>query len=918
MVQTCTKCSRANPSDAVYCYFDGFVLGGGHSRNGGPVAIGSQRFGSPFVFPTGRACGSFDELALACQEEWKTARDLLRQGYLEGFLGGLGRVDLAMAAREAAKFPDPDRGLDQLLSKLPSDVLAAPLLKVDPLEINLGVLDNSSDRSFQLTLDNQGMRLLHGTVSCDGVPWLTLGETPGVSQKHFEFQHELKLPIRVCGDRLRAGNKPQEAKVLIESNGGTTTLVVRAEVPVKPYPSGLLAGAKSPRQVAEKAKANPKESAAIFERGEVAEWYKSNGWTYPVQGPAASGMGAVQQFFEALGLVPAPKVEISTRAILLSGNPGQALNYTVEVKTAEKKYVYASGSSDESWLRVGKPKLKGPIATVPLSIPSVPNYPGQTLTAQLTIQANGNQRFVIPVTVQVGNEFDLTGGGPFVEVVEPVAVMPVAVTPVAVAPVPVRPVAVNPVVVPVSPVAVMPVAVAPSPLAEASADPFGVTDDSPFVSRRRRSGGGRAGAPLWVHSLPALLLGAAVLGVVVVDLFNPLKGSSGTPDGPKTIAEETENLPQDIYVSFRDSDQRFGIKIKIPDPNDPKRATFKRLTFADDGAGNNTCVMIDRRAFLFGAQGSPFKWIRKRVEIRPNRSWESEIEYTIEKIRITQHVEIVPGKSRRLDTCLIWYSIENRDTQPHEVGLRILIDTFIGGNDGVPFTVPGENQFLTTRRDFKPAAKVPPYLEAMEDPDNPKESGVVARIGLKNIAIQGFELDPVDRAVVAKWPGRDEGDVRWEWQFEDIGNDSCVAVYWEPKLLEPKRSKDTTQPRTEYARDLAMTYGLGLVDISEGVGQTGGLAFSDPGTVAPNAEFVLTAYVYNAKADQRVKLRLDPGLSLAPGEEAEKPVSRPGKRVPISWKVRAGSAGTYEANAESGPVKTKPLKIVVKSTSIVG
>src|SRR5579883_893398 len=144
MVQTCTKCSRANPSDALYCYFDGFVLGG-HGRNGGPMAIGSQRFGSPFVFPTGRTCGSFDELALACQEEWKTARDLLRQGYLEGFLGGLGRVDLAMAAREAAKFPDPDRGLDQLLSKLPSEVLASPVLKVDPLEINLGVLNNNSD-----------------------------------------------------------------------------------------------------------------------------------------------------------------------------------------------------------------------------------------------------------------------------------------------------------------------------------------------------------------------------------------------------------------------------------------------------------------------------------------------------------------------------------------------------------------------------------------------------------------------------------------------------------------------------------------------------------------------------------------------------------------------------------------------------
>ena len=95
-----------NPADAVYCYYDGFVLGG-HSRNGGPVAVGAQAFASPFVFPTGKTCRSFNELALACQEDWKTARDLLKQGYLESFLGGLGRIDLVMAAKEAAKFPDP-------------------------------------------------------------------------------------------------------------------------------------------------------------------------------------------------------------------------------------------------------------------------------------------------------------------------------------------------------------------------------------------------------------------------------------------------------------------------------------------------------------------------------------------------------------------------------------------------------------------------------------------------------------------------------------------------------------------------------------------------------------------------------------------------------------------------------------------
>src|SRR5262245_7888967 len=105
MPQLCTKCSRANPPEAIYCYFDGVVLAG-HER-AAAQAGGARAFANPFVFPTGQACHSFDELALACQDHWATAVGLLRDGYLEGFFKGLGRVDLALAAREAAHFPDP-------------------------------------------------------------------------------------------------------------------------------------------------------------------------------------------------------------------------------------------------------------------------------------------------------------------------------------------------------------------------------------------------------------------------------------------------------------------------------------------------------------------------------------------------------------------------------------------------------------------------------------------------------------------------------------------------------------------------------------------------------------------------------------------------------------------------------------------
>ena len=141
---TCSKCSRANPADASYCFYDGAVLGG--SRGSGPVSVGSQPFVTPFVFPTGRQCRNFDELAVACQNEWSAARDLLQQGFLESFFGGLGRSDLALAARESARFPDRDRGLDQMLGKLPGQALEPPKLFVAPQEVNLGTLRVGDDQ----------------------------------------------------------------------------------------------------------------------------------------------------------------------------------------------------------------------------------------------------------------------------------------------------------------------------------------------------------------------------------------------------------------------------------------------------------------------------------------------------------------------------------------------------------------------------------------------------------------------------------------------------------------------------------------------------------------------------------------------------------------------------------------------------
>ncbi len=97
----CPHCSRVNPAGAGFCYHDGSSLG--NVSSGDAVRF---RFTAPFIFPSGRSCWTFDELALACADDWPCAVELLREGALAVFLGGIGRHDLAVVAREAAQ-PSP-------------------------------------------------------------------------------------------------------------------------------------------------------------------------------------------------------------------------------------------------------------------------------------------------------------------------------------------------------------------------------------------------------------------------------------------------------------------------------------------------------------------------------------------------------------------------------------------------------------------------------------------------------------------------------------------------------------------------------------------------------------------------------------------------------------------------------------------
>src|SRR5262245_40317126 len=134
MVQTCPRCQRANPDRAVFCHFDGGLL-----RHGAGVAAAGQLL-QAFTFPSGRRCQTFDELVQGCYYEWEAARALPRASTFVSFLAGVGRADLARAAREAQAQADPDIALTNFVAALPANQVQGPKLGLNPRRLVIGPL----------------------------------------------------------------------------------------------------------------------------------------------------------------------------------------------------------------------------------------------------------------------------------------------------------------------------------------------------------------------------------------------------------------------------------------------------------------------------------------------------------------------------------------------------------------------------------------------------------------------------------------------------------------------------------------------------------------------------------------------------------------------------------------------------------
>lgn len=932
-IEVCTRCGRVNPAGAHYCHYDGLALD--NRNDASPLDMGSQVFHIPLLFPTGRICRSFDELVLAAEEDWDGCLALLKKGELTRFLGSIGRTDLAFLARAAAQAADLDDALDSLLGRLPSRSRQEARLKIAPLELNLGIIQPSETRTVRLLLSNEGMGLLQGTLAVEKAPWVVLGEPPGAPRKLFECRRDQEVVVTILGERMRASRKVQEAKIRVETDGGSAAVLLRAERQVQPFAGGVLIGAQSPRQLAERAKAAGKDATPLFESGAVRDWYQDNGWTYPVPGAAASGRGAAQRYFEAVGLATTPlRLEISERAVKMQGKPGETLEYALKVTCKEMRAFSVTASSSAPWLAIDNVYHGGRVARIHLLVTAVPDRPGESLLGRVEVQANDGQRFSVAVALRV------EGVPRPAPILEPVAVVPLEPEP--------KPEPVPPSLAPPDPLPSRPVRY-PVAAPASTSQVFGfaglpAAEVDPVAVRRARS---TSSPRLYLFAGSAVILLVMLLYVIVranrpapqakkdtptlrpppVNLLdlNPYLGLN-VHDGAK--AEGPQALPKPTM--------RYGLILKRDwDPQEIGRP--KRLTFDEWGRSGNVCVRLDGIELLYGEERG--QWVELKHSLGKEPGSDRVVDGYVSiwqagTVVVKQRLEIVPGRqSQHLDQCLVTYTLENiekdKDKLPVRAGLRVLLHTHVGAVNGVPFVLPDQRLLCETRAAYEQPEVVPDFVEAVERNDF-KNRGTIAHLQLRI----GPKLEAPGRVYLGGWPHealaqfghpnakghltlwdvprvsmRELYDKVQELLREEkvtpesaalIKPDSAVTLYWDEKPLKPGET-----------RTLGYAYGLGrsLAD------PTGRLLVGTGGRYVEGSEYTLIAQVAKPNPGETVKVTLPEGLEPVSGgiERTLPPLPEKVAR-PIgvaSWRLRAVREGNYQIQIKTSAGSEVSLPVII-------
>jgi hypothetical protein len=199
-----------------------------------PSPVGSGRLSTPFAMAAGAQCRTWDDFLVAAAQSWPALRDELTSGRLTEYLRRIRRADLVPRATPGRSADDQ---LDDWLALLPSAGSSEPELDVHPETVLVRAATGGGVTRQALRITNVGYRLLRSTARVEpaGTRWLRL--RPEHDGRPFATIDQTDLPIEL--ELPETIDRPLEAFILIESNGGTRRIAVRIEQAVLAVTGGL-------------------------------------------------------------------------------------------------------------------------------------------------------------------------------------------------------------------------------------------------------------------------------------------------------------------------------------------------------------------------------------------------------------------------------------------------------------------------------------------------------------------------------------------------------------------------------------------------------------------------------------------------------------------------------------------------------
>ena len=271
-------------------------------------------------------------------------------------------------------------------------------------------------------------------------------------------------------------------------------------------------------------------------------------------------------------------------------------------------------------------------------------------------------------------------------------------------------------------------------------------------------------------------------------------------------------------------------------------------------------------------------------------------EVTMGKIKVTQIVEVVPckaekGAKRRLDSCLVRYTVENTDDKPHKIAMRVGMDVYIATNDGALFASPTTHPGKILDGIELKGKEVPDYLQALQNPDL-KNPGFVAyyTYGLGN------KMERPSRVVLTSLgAGSPDG---WNMQAIPANGDSAMSMYWDAKDI-PAKGK----------REMAYGYGGGIATSPE---NEGNVKIEFGGSFEPGKQFSIRAFVADAAPGQTLQLVLPPGMDRLEGREIQPvPAVDEDGNTMVLWKCRVNQTGEFPVRIRSNTGVTQSKIVTI-------